>query len=441
MRRFRPILDTPLTTGLTAGLALAVSALTACGGSGVATRDAGPSTVPNSGATTTSAPPVIERDPLLFLSGREEVVALRTSDGSVSYRGHAGVAAPDRSAIVQVVGRQVIAVDPLSGEARWTHAIPPDRRVRVVAPGARQVALVDGNLVTPSEPRTTTDVVIADEQGARTLTIDGNVDPEAFTLDGRTLVVVEYLPAANPDHYSVRLVDLETGTVSPVPDQPGHHPDNAPRDRMQGYARTQVASPDGRFLYTYYASPEGVHEELGTFYAFVHVLDLEHGWAFCIDLAEPFGAGADGWSEPALTVTPDGSQLLVADRVTGALASVETATFEVTQAQTLDPIVAMQYRPVASASAGVLYLGLDRELLQIDTRTLRALDAAQLPSPITGLRLDSTGTIMYAVTTANISLLSPAGETLERWDLPISDGTSADPAVAIPASGAYKCAC
>jgi outer membrane protein assembly factor BamB len=391
--------------------------------------------------STTTTAPAPAPDPLLFLSGRDEVVAVRTTDGSVSYRGHAGMAAPDRSAIVQVVGRQVVAVDPFTGDARWTHPIPAGRRVRVVSRGAELVALVDGELLTPSDPRATTELVIADANGARALTVEGNIDPEAFLLDGTTLVAVEYLPALNPDHYAVRLVDLATGAVRPVPDQPGHHPDNAPRERMQGYARTQVASADGRFLYTYYASPEGVHDELGTFYAFVHVLDLEHGWAYCIDLAEPFGTGGEGWSEPALAITPDGERLIVTDRVTGALAAIDTETLDVVASSLLEPASAPEHRPVASASADVVYLGLARELLRVDRATLRVLGTTVLADPLTGLKVDSTGAPLYAVTTTGILALDPDGDEIARFTLPAAGTSGADPAAAVPASGAYKCAC
>ncbi len=391
-------------------------------------------------AATTSSAGVVGVDPLLFLSGRAEVVALHTSDGSVSYRGLAGMAAPDRSAIAQVVGRQVVAVDPATGEPMWTHPVSADRRVRVVAPGARLVALVDGELLTPSDPRTSTEVVVADTDGTRTLTIAGNVDPEAFTTDGRSLVVVEYLPAEQPDHYAVRLVDLASGEMRAVPDQPGHHPDQGPRERMAGYARTQVASPDGRFLYTYYASPEGVHENEGSYYAFVHVLDLDHGWAYCIDLEAPFGTSPEQWSEPALTLTPDGTRLLVADRLTGALTAIDTDSLEVLAATTIDPGAPVDSVPTAAASDDVLYLGMNRELLRLDTTTLDVLDRRQLPSAITGLKVDRSGTVLYVVTAANVSRLSPDGVTIGDWPLPVA-GAGADPAVAIPASGAYKCAC
>lgn len=420
-------------------LAIGAMALTGCGNDNQSARLADPPPEPTE-ATTATAPTKPERDPLLFLTGRQEVVAIETGGGTVSYRGHDGMGAPDRSAIAQVVGRQVSVVDPSTGDPVWSQPIAAGRRVRVVAPGGRQVALVDGELALPNIGRARTTITIADANGARDLVLEGNLDPEAFTTDGRTMVAVEYLPPLEPDHYSVRLVDLATGEIRPVPDQPSHFPGNAPRPRMRGYARTQVMSPDSRYLYTYYSSAEPINEDHEHYFAFVHVLDLELGEAYCIDLEQPFGTGADAWSAPALTLTPDGTRLLVTDRVTGALAAIDTATLDVLASTELDPHYVSDWNPVATASAGTLYLGLGRELLRIDAATLQTEAALQTPSPMTGLRMDSTGEVLYAVTTEHIALLDPGGAELGSWPLPL-EGGGADPAVAIPGSGAYQCAC
>ncbi len=432
-------------------LAFGLGPLAACGGATGgdpaaraedSTASAVPTAVsPSTAPTTPTTPtPPIERDPLLFLSGRADVVVLDTEDGEQTMRAVGGMASPDRTAVAQVVGRRIVVIDPATGDPQWEHSIPAERRVRVVAPGARQVALVDGRILTPSDARSTTQLTIVDEHGSRELTLDGNFDPEAFTLDGTDLVAVEYLPATNPDHYEVRLVDLTTGSVRPVPDQPEHFPNNKPRDRMRGYARTQVSSADGRFLYTYYSSDVPVADDHDEMYAFVHVLDLHHEEAYCIDLHAPFGTGADGWSEPALTLTTDGSRLLVTDRITGALASINPATLEVTATATLPKVTPFETSAVATASDDVLYLGLDHELIRIDATTLEVIDRVDVEDPITGIKMDRSGAILYAVTFADVSVFDPAGAKIASWPLPIP-GAGADPSVARPGSGAYQCAC
>jgi hypothetical protein len=212
---------------------------------------------------------------------------------------------------------------------------------------------------------------------------------------------------------------------------------------MRGTARTQVYSPDGRYLYTYYFAREGVddgpHER---YYAFVHVLDLERGEAYCIDLPPPFGTSAEGWSEPALSVTPDGSRLLVTDRLTGALAAIDTRTLDLAHVTTLDPAGSMlESLPTATTSADTLYLGLEREVLRIDPSTLEIIGRIETSAPVMGLKLDSSGEVLYAVTTHEVSVRDPAGTELDRWPLPPETSGRADPAVAIPGSGAYQCAC
>jgi hypothetical protein len=416
---------------------------TACGGTATDPKAESPTAAtvdPTTAPEPTPNAPPRTRDPLLFLSGRADVVVLDTQDGKQTMRAVGGMASPDRTAVAQVVGRRLVVIDPATGEPQWEHSIPAERRVRVVAPGARQVALVDGRILTPSDARSTTQLTIVDEHGSRELALDGNFDPEAFTLDGTDLVAVEYLPATNPDHYEVRLVDLATGRVRPVPDQPEHFPANAPRPRMRGYARTQVSSSDGRYLYTYYSSDVPINEDHGDMYAFVHVLDLHHEEAYCIDLAQPFGVGADGWSEPALTLTPDGSRLLVTDRVTGALAAIDPRTLEVTATATLPKHTPLETSAVATASDDVLYLALDRELTRIDTTTLQIIDRIDVDDPITGIKMDRTGELLYAVTFEDVSLFDPAGAKIASWPLPIP-GAGADPSVARPGSGAYQCAC
>ena len=437
------------TRTLLFAISLATSGLAACGGSAdTQPIPAAQAVEPTAPPTTNEGPPSTsadstDRDPLLFLSGRDEVVVLDTNSGEKTARAVSAMASPDRTAVAQIVGRRVVVLDPGTGDARWDHPVPADRRVRVVAPGAEHIALVDGLLATPNLPRAETNLTIVDRDGARELTLPGNFDPEAFTLDGSDLVAVEYLPAMNPDHYEVRLVDLATGTIRPVPDQPAHFPDNAPRDRMQGYARTQVATPDGRSLYTYYSSDVPVADDHGDMYAFVHVLDLHHEEAYCIDLMPPFGTGsqpgAGRVSSPALTLTPSGDRLLVTDRSSGALAAIDTATLEVVAERTLEA-APIEWSPVATASNEVLYLGLNREVLRLDATTLTTLDSVAMPSAVTGIKMDRTSEVLYAVTERNIQVLRPDGEAIETWALPVA-GAGADPAVAVPGRGAYQCAC
>ena len=87
-------------------------------------------------------------------------------------------------------------------------------------------------------------------------------------------------------------------------------------EEMRGEGRQAVLSPDRTRLYTLYLHQAdhqhtrdllpGRHAPDGTtVHAFVHVLSLTEGWAYCLDLPAPFGEPAAGTH--ALTVSPDGA--------------------------------------------------------------------------------------------------------------------------------------
>ena len=62
-------------------------------------------------------------------------------------------------------------------------------------------------------------------------------------------------------------------------------------------------------------------------HAFVHVLSLAEGWAFCLDLPLPFGVCPS--EAHALAVSPDGRRLYVADLASGSVAAADTSRLQV----------------------------------------------------------------------------------------------------------------
>ncbi|HEY5012354.1 MAG TPA: hypothetical protein VIK61_06565, partial [Acidimicrobiia bacterium] len=297
-----------------------VLALTACGSTSHDTVAPRTPVVPV-GAAGERAPRPADR--VLIFKSYQGAVAVGTTTGTVAFRAPYGMAAPDSSTIVQAqpitTGTRVVASDPLTGVPRWSHDVTGTRRVRVVSPGGRSVALVDGDLNIAEQPRAATVIDVATAQGTRTLRLAGNFDPEAFSVDGRTLFALEFIPAMNPERYSVRRIDLQTLHVSTVLGRDGED-----RTPMSGYSRTQLMSPDGTQLYTFYATSAPVTEHGETYHAFVHVLNLAKGWAHCIDLDEKIGAS--GQVNPGLAVSPDGSRLFVTDGVADAIAAIDTHT-------------------------------------------------------------------------------------------------------------------
>src|SRR5438105_8409006 len=101
-----------------------------------------------------------------------------------------------------------------------------------------------------------------------------------------------------------------------------------PEEEMRGTRHSHVISSDRHTLYTLYTNqPEHLHsrdlargatQSSGDTYAFVHVLNLLEGWAYCLDLPEPFGMGPA--SAHALALSPEGRWLYVADVSSGTLA-------------------------------------------------------------------------------------------------------------------------
>src|SRR5207244_476857 len=68
------------------------------------------------------------------------------------------------------------------------------------------------------------------------------------------------------------------------------------REDMHGTTVRGVLNADRTVLATLYRDPTDAAEP-----AFVHILDLVHGWAYCADLPAPFGTGPPGSDRIELT--------------------------------------------------------------------------------------------------------------------------------------------
>jgi hypothetical protein len=378
-------------------------------------------------------------DRVLIVASRTGTVSVGTATGEVAFRAPYGKAAPDSSTIVQAqpldTGTRVVASDPLTGVPRWTHDVAGSRTVRVVSPGGRFVALVDGNLTTGSQPRATTSIDVVTAKGTRRISVAGNLDPEAFSVDGRYLYALDFLPAMQPSRYSVRRIDLGTLKTQTVPDR-----DGSVRAPMPGYASTQLMSPDGRQLYTFYASEQPITVKGETYHAWIHVLNLEKGWAHCVELDEKIGMA--GTANAALAVSPDGSRLFITDGTTGAFAVMDTTSLHVVHTRFIAALGDLS-TPSLLATDGRTLFTRDNEggLATVDAKTL-STDAQTISetSAINALRLDGSGQTLYVLTTDRVILLDRRGHVIRTWASP-GDATSLDPSVSVPGSGAYRCAC
>lgn len=204
------------------------------------------------------------------------------------------VAALDGSAVFSVrhsasgasVGDRLVRVDPRTGDVITSWPLPRDTvSISAVAPGGHWVALTDRQPgYGAPQGRASTELVVFDaETGSEThrLTLTGDVQPEAFSVDGSMVFALSY----RGDRYRVQTIVVASGER----DDTIGRDKTVDREDMQGTSVRGVLNADHTLLATLYRKPNDPAEP-----AFVHILDLQHGWAYCADLPQPFGTGPRG---------------------------------------------------------------------------------------------------------------------------------------------------
>jgi outer membrane protein assembly factor BamB len=348
---------------------------------------------------------------LLYFEGPSGISVLAAGAGSEAPV-TAGVPSSDWSSVVTAdayrIATHVEARDARSGESLWKQSIEgPKLDVRVVSRKAEMVALTpQGNHYSQGRTQTTL-VVTGRDVPPRTIRLDGNYEPEAFSNDGGSVFVLQYLPATNPNSYRVRRLDLATEQVLGV-----YSVDAELQERMQGTARIQAMSPDGTYLYTLYTTGGEGHRR-----AFVHVLNLDRLWAHCIDLPAEFGQLRE--PEVALTVSPDSKRLYVNDVDSGAMAEVDTQSLEILQTSEA-PVMTSGYSPRGVHDGDhTLYLARGPFLSAIDTETLKETQTWTMDVKIRGVQVSADASKVYvALMSKVVTLDARTGEELERTDPP-----------------------
>jgi hypothetical protein len=352
-----------------------------------------------------------------------------------------GVPATDWSAVVQAARgastTTVSAFDSASGQVMWSLKVDGILDTKVVTADAGLVALGNpaqegGYLI--GRQTTTLAILQAGDPNPRMIELEGNYEPEAFSTDGQSLFVVEYLPPRNPTSYRVRRLDLLTEEVEGVYTVDAHL-----QEAMQGTARIQAASSDGRRLYTLYTldGPDGTRR------AFVHVLSLDELWAHCVDLPASFADARE--NRIGLAVAPDGKHVYAAEASTGTIAEIDTGSLAVTRTTTVPFEVQGGDAHAAVGDGGTLYLGKDTMVMSLDIASLSVKGSWTMPDRITGIQPGLSDNRVYVglreeilnldtATGRQVDLLDPEGEE------PIDQlGESTDPLEMI--REVIECAC
>ncbi|WP_127935641.1 hypothetical protein [Nonomuraea polychroma] len=259
-------------------------------------------------------------------------------------------------------------------------------------------------------PRRRTSITLVGEGGARTVELDGNIEPEAFSGDGLAMYLLDHLPPERPDRYRVRMYDVDAGTVGPLQTRDKTPVPSGAEEEMRGRGRQAVRDSAAGVLYTLYTHQDdhlhtrdlvaGRDQSPGV-HAFVHVLNLDQRWAYCLDLPAPFGLG------------PPEAHTIALDAAAKRLYAFDASTGSVVVASTEDQAIRRSGRlgkqpggtAYAAAGGRRVYLAVGSRVLVADGETLAPVADWALPGPARGV-----------VLTAD-ELLAGAGDQVIRLDL------------------------
>ncbi|MGH2729806.1 MAG: YncE family protein [Actinomycetota bacterium] len=359
---------------------------------------------------------------LLWIDTGSGLASLEAATGRVRVNAPQAVAAPDFSEVFSYSSDGADTTLVRRESARGTElsrmTFPGEFVANVVSGSEGLVALTEPRApgATPWMPdgRSLTTVVVADPSAGteKRYELKGNFEPEAFSTNNRRLYTIEYIPAAAPNRYRVRILNLGNGRVSPI----GRLKLAAP-GQMRGTGRMQVLSPGGHELYTLYTQqgPNYAHggpvdHNPGATHAFIHLLNLAEGWAHCIDLPMPFGMGTATAS--AVAISPDGDHLYVVDWTNGAVAVVKPARLRVTRTVSVALGAADDQTFATASDDGTLYVAGNDQVVAMEATSLEVLNRWQLPNEVVGLAVASDGNRLYAALADRVVVLDASSREM-----------------------------
>ena len=215
-------------------------------------------------------------------------------------------------------------------------------------------------------------------QRPRRVTLPGDFSFDAISNDGNRLYLIESLAASQPGHYRVRLYDLAAGELDPRVIIDKREVSSA---SMTGTRVSGVFAPDGRWQYSLY-----INQAKG---AFIHALNLESAFAWCIDL--PPGGMTYQQMMWSLAIDPAGSALFAVNPTLGKVARVDISadgpSSDVSQASSFIPAQA-SLRSGFFSEADAKGMQLGTSALTRDGQTLIATgDLGTVAIDVAGLKL------------------------------------------------------
>ncbi|MEV4346863.1 hypothetical protein AB0J83_20585 [Actinoplanes sp. NPDC049596] len=267
---------------------------------------------------------------------------------------------------------------------------------RVVAEAGNACVLTQSAHEEPPAARTSSPLLVVTDERRQKFNPAGVVEPDAFTSDGTGLFVLEWLPATAPEHYRVRLLDLAGGQLQPLLTRNKVPVPAGAEEEMRGSGREAVLSGDRQVLYTLYThQPDHQHTRNllnhtpGNVHAFVHVLQLNERWAFCLNLPDPFGHGAP----EGHALAADATHIAVLDAASGSLAFASAGSLEI---EKVTRIPAGSAAGHLALGAGKAYAAYGTDVHVVDRATGRVVAHWSLADPVCGLRLSRDGRRLYA---------------------------------------------
>jgi hypothetical protein len=365
------------------------------------------------GAPVVHAAP--ERDDLLYVGSATTITALSPQSGAVRFAKSSALPTRDWSRLYSTASTSSATLlstsDARTGKTLSTRRLAPNLGVRAVSDDGT-TAVLTADAVTGANPyvptaRARTELTVVQRgQKPRSYVVDGNVEPEAFSLSKRSLFVIEYSPPTAPDRYRVARIDLSgrRGTVSAHAVRSN---EDELQEPMRGVARAQAMAPDGRRLYTLYTRDATATEPAE---AFVHVLDLERERATCVDLPPEFAASPVG----AVAVSPSGTRLYVVSPASGALAELDTAALRVTRmARLSEPSVAPTARATVAGST-TLYVATGVQVTSVRLTDLTESGEWYAPGTVTGIQPGSSSRTLFVSLPDRVLVVNPTTGTTQR---------------------------